>query len=58
MHRRLSMISDIRDMVRTYYDEDRGAEAREILGGIHPDNFSEVSDDRVLEIWTAFAFVD
>lgn len=58
MHTRMSMISDIRDMVRTYYDEDRGAEAREILGGIHPDNFSGVSDDTVLKIWTAFAVVE
>lgn len=48
---RLGMIGEIRTMLPKLWEQDRGELAKEIMGEIHPDNFTGVSDATVERIY-------
>ena len=47
---RRALVGEIRDDVRALHDRDRFAAVREVLGDIHPDDFTDVPDADVVRI--------
>ena len=48
---RMEMIGEIRTMLPKLWEAERFELAKEIMGDIHPDNFSGVDDATVRRIW-------